>query len=266
MQIKQQLERVTYIDTVARALCLLKLLAISPLRVQEAAEKLGIHKSSASRLLSTMRDHNFVRLNSNGKYELGYAVFEMAHALSEGMDVRKIGRPFLEQLNKTSNETVHLAVLDGIEIVYLDKIDTSRPIRMYSRIGKRAHVYCTGVGKALLAYLPDEKIDQILAQIKMKSFTARTIVDREHMMNEIREIRVNGIAWDRGEHEDDIYCMAAPVFDFTNKVIASISISATITYTPEEELAKYAGLLSQTAEAFSRAMGYVGDWPPPVRL
>lgn len=258
----QQIGGLRRIETVARALELLKLLVNNPLRVQEVADQLGIHKSTASRLLSTLQEAGFVRLNHDRKYELGYAVFELAHALSENMDLRKLARPHLEVLNKDTNETVHLAVLDGGEIIYIDKIDTSRPLRMYSRIGKRAHAYCTGVGKALLAYLPTEELESVLANISFKRFTDRTIVDKTQMYSELKKIRSNGIAWDRGEHEEKIYCIAAPIFDFNDRVVASISISSTITYTPEEVLAGYSGKLLDAAEAISRAMGYTGNWPP----
>lgn len=256
---------ITRLETVVRALRLLRLLAKKPLCVQEVAEQLEVHKSTASRLLSSLRKERFVRLNAERKYELGYAVFELANALCENMDILKMARPYLEEMHRKTNETVHLAVIDGTDVIYLDKIDTARAIRMYSRVGKRAHAYCTGVGKVLLAYLPPSKLNKILSQISFKPLTKNTIVDVNQMTSELQEIRSHGLAWDHGEHEEGIYCIAAPVLGFNDQVIAAISISITTNYTSVDLLASYSDLLTETAKGISKLMGYVGDWPPHYR-
>jgi DNA-binding IclR family transcriptional regulator len=251
-------------ETVTRALEILKSLATGPLRVQDIVDRLGVHKSTASRLLATLRQHGFVRLNNRREYELGYAVFELAHALREMLDVRTVARPHLEALWEIIGETIHLAVLDGTEIVYLDKIDSRHPVRMYSRVGKRASSYCTGVGKAILAYLPPKELEQTLKAISFKRFTERTITDPMQLAEELAQVRSCGIAWDRGEHEPEIYCIGAPIFDFSDQVVAGISISVTTSRNPVEVLDGYKELLSKTAQAVSRDLGYVKAWPPKV--
>lgn len=249
-------------ETVTRALKLLKLISEQPMRVHEVAEKLEVHKSTASRLISTLHKENFIRQNTNQQYELGFAVFEMAHLMNNNLDLRSSAAPYLKNLNTLTNETIHLAVLDSGEVVYLDKKDSTRVVRMFSQIGKRAQPYCTGVGKALLAFLGEDELNKALDSITFKRYTERTLVSREALQRELDEIRKTGISWDRGEHESDIYCIAAPIFGFNQKVIASISISIMIKYTSIDELSKFMGDLSEAAAALSRDMGFAAANPP----
>jgi IclR family KDG regulon transcriptional repressor len=243
--------------TISRALKLLKIIAGQPLRVQEVADEMDIHKSSASRLLSTLQKENFVQLNDERRYELGYAVFELAHIFRDSLDLRKVARPYLEKINNLTCETIHLAVPDHHEVVYIDKLDAKRSIRMYSLVGKRANFHCTGVGKAILAFLSDEMRNEIIDKMDLVKYTDNSITSKESLYRELKEIQDNYLAWDRGEHEEDIYCIAAPIFDFSKKVIASISVSVTIKYTPVEKLASYEDLLKEAALIISKNLGYV---------
>lgn len=243
--------------TVSRALKLLKLLADHPLRVQDVADELGIHKSSASRLLSTLKKENFVQLNADRRYEPGYAIFELAHIFRDSLDLRKVARPYLKKINNLTCETIHLAVPDNNEVVYIDKLDAKHLIRMYSLVGKRAQFHCTGVGKAILAFLPGEVRNNILEKTRLNRYTGSTITSRESLIKELNRIREQYLAWDNGEHEEDIYCIAVPIFDFSNMVIASISISVTVKYTPIEKLASYERLLKEAALNISKNLGYV---------
>lgn len=247
-------------QTVSRALILLKKLAERPMRVQDATEELGIHKSSASRLLSTLQKEKFVQLNSDRKYKLGYAVFELAHIFKDSLDVGVVARPYLETLNNITRETIHLAVPDNQEVVYIDKLDAKRSVRMYSLIGKRARLYCTGVGKAILAFLPDEIKNEIIEKMDLVKYTCNTITSKEKLFEELKKIRHNYLALDNGEHEEDIYCIAAPIFDFDRKVIASISISISIKYSTITDLSRYQNLLRKNTMLISRELGYTGDY------
>lgn len=241
-------------QTVERAIKLLKKISTEPLSVQEAADKLGVHQSTASRLISTLQKEYLIRINSN-KYELGYAIYELAHSMRERLDILDVARPYLEELSNISNETIHLAVLDGYDVVYVDKIDSKRSIRMYSRIGRRSPLYCTGVGKALLAFMPAKDID--LKKIQLRPYTKNTITSLDKLNIELENIRSSYIAWDRGEHEEDIYCIAAPIFDFDNNVIASVSISAMIKYIKTEELAAHSKYLIKAVKGISQKMGHI---------
>ncbi len=238
--------------TVSRALVLLKEVASQPLKVQELADRLGVHKSTISRLSATLEEHGFLRLNNEKKYELGYSIFELAHIVRENLDIRKVARPYLEKLGNATLETIHLGILDGWDVVYIDKIDCKGSIRMYSRIGRRAPAYCTGIGKALLAFNPLQEID--LNKVSLKKFTKNTLSTKEDLFKELETIREGGLAWDRCEHEDGISCIAAPVFDFSGSAIASISISK---YSSSNNLTDFIPVLLEGAQEISRRMGYV---------
>lgn len=251
-------------ETVIRALKVLKSLANKPLSVQEVADVMEVHKSTASRLLSSLKKEKFVHLNSNGKYQLGYAIFELSHAWSSNQDVISISAPYLKMLNKETNETIHLAILDEWQIVYINKIDSSKAIKMNSTIGKRAPAYCTGIGKAILAFNSKDQKKTTIKKTEFIRYTDNTITDENKLNSNLDKVVEDGIAWDLGEHEEEIICIAAPIFDRSNEVIAGISISATKVYTSEEVMRSYKGLLLSTCKDISKLLGYTGHWPPKI--
>lgn len=243
--------------TVKRALELLHLIGQAPMNVKEIAGALGIHNSSASRLAATLRRNNYLRKNSQGKYDLGYAIFELAFLLRERLDIIKVSLPFIEELNAATGETIHLAVFDGKSVVYINKIDSSHSIRMYSRVGKKVQPYCTAIGKVLLASMPKDDLLKYLEGVELIKYTDNTITDKESLLLELEEIKKCGLAWDRGEHEKDIVCVACPVYDFNNKAIASISISVPKRPGQEEIPLSYCEHLQEITKKVSREMGYV---------
>ena len=230
--------------------------------VTEAANILDIHKSSASRMLSTMQKQGFVAINSNRKYEIGQMIFVMANTSTERMNIKKTAEPFLKKLNQETDETIHLSVLDGVNITYIDKLDSSKLIRMHSTVGASNPAYCTGVGKVLLAYLNTNEMNKAVNSIQYDKFTEATITDSRKMKKELQEIRKRGLAFDFGEHDEHINCIAAPVFNHEDKAIASVSISAPALYTSKEALLEYKTLLLQTVKAISEKFGYMGSIPP----
>ncbi len=245
--------------TIQRVFKLINLLAEQPLEGKEITKLLDIHPSSTSRILKTLKRENIVRVNSDRKYEIGYGLFDIVNKSIKNLKVNDIVKPYLEHLNKITNETVHLGVLDGHEAVYLNKIECSHPIRMYSRIGKRVNAYCTGLGKVLLAYTPEKELEKKLMEIKIKKYTNNTIIKKSELKKELAKIREAGIAFDNEEHEEDIVCIAAPIFDFHKKVVASISVSATTKYKSIEQLKKYEKDLKQTCSKISKILGYGDD-------
>ncbi len=249
-------------ETIDKALQLLKKLAETPLSVTEAAELLDMHKSSASRMLATLQKQGFVMLNSNRRYEIGLTVFQLAEATTEWQNLRRTAEPYLQSLNQTLDETIHLSVLEGVDVIYIDKIDSSRRIRMHSTIGAANPAYCTGVGKVLLAYQSPQEQHRLISQIRFEPFTAATIADAGRLDQELRTIRRTGIAFDFGEHDELIHCVAAPVFNHTRKIIASVSISAPQFVTPADKLRSYQDILLQTVRTISGRLGYSGRIPP----
>src|SRR5699024_8246068 len=138
---------------------------------------------------------------------------------------RQIARPYIEQLARDVNEVVHVCIRDGDSVVYIDKVESNRTLRMFSQIGKRAMLHCTGVGKVLLSGLSNERIQDIILHTDLTKFTEATITSSEDLFAEVENIRENQFSLDREEHEDGIYCIAAPIKDYTGKIVAAFSIS-----------------------------------------
>ena len=241
-----------------RALLLLAELGDGPKRLGPLAEKFSIHKSTALRLLQTLEKHGFVqRRGDPPEFALGLRLVELSQTLLDGLDVRQVARAELMRLGAATGETIHLAVRDGAHVVYLDKVESIHPVRMYSQVGARADAYCTGVGKVLLAFTEPA----LWPEMEMRRFTENTITTREGMLQAAREIRQDGWGWDEREHEESIRCIAAPVFGPGGAVAAAVSISVPTSRLSADELARHVPLLLDAVGQISRALG--GKAGPP---
>jgi IclR family KDG regulon transcriptional repressor len=215
-----------HIRAVERALSILKLFIAngSELSAAEISAHLNLHRSTTFRFLVTLMDSGFIEQNpQNHKYHLGIATFELGNAFLKQTNLHERAKSVLESLRDQSGETVHLAILEENEVVYLEKLAGLHPIGlMSSRVGSRSPAYCTGLGKALLAYSREEEIQQVIQNTKMTVFTENTITNRQELLDEFSRIRAQGYAVDQEEHEHGVMCVAAPVFDSTG-VVAAIS-------------------------------------------
>jgi len=218
----------------------------------------GLHKSTVHRILNTLMSRGYIsKNNENGKYSLGVRILYLSSAILDRMDVRTVARPFLERLCRDTDEVVHLSTLDGTEAVYIDKVESpNKSVRMYSQIGKRVPLHCTGVGKILLAWLPEKEVEYILSIKGMDAYTKNTITNMEDMKKHLAEIRKNGYAVDELEHEEEIRCVAAPIFDISGKVIASVSVSGTIMHITPDRMPKLTEEVLKTAKDISYQLGY----------
>jgi DNA-binding IclR family transcriptional regulator len=157
-------------------------------------------------------------------------------------------------LHEQTGETVHLGVLRGIEVIYLDKVESRQSVRMYSQIGNTAPVYCTGVGKAALSALSDEELNARIGLIEFRRFTANTLPDAKALLKEIDHIRVEGNAYDREEHETDICCVAAPIYSHNRHFVAGISVTGPAYRITPEILTSWAGITRAAAAAIMANM------------
>lgn len=226
--------------------------------VTNLANFIGLHKSTVHRLLNTLMSRGYVSKNSeNDKYSLGMRILYLSSAILDRMDIRTVAKPFLERLCHDTDEVVHLSTLDGREAVYIDKVESpNKSIRMYSQIGKRVPLHCTGVGKILLAWLSDKEIEYLLGLNAMEAYTKNTITNIEGMKKHLAEIRNKGYAFDEIEHEEDIRCVAAPIFDMSGKVVASVSISGPVMHVTLDRMPKLTEEVLNTAKGISYQLGY----------
>ncbi len=216
------------VQSLIRAIDILDLVSQNKegINVTEISDQLKLHKSTAYRLLSTLEYKNFVKKDKNKKYKVGKRVIEIGYQALNNIDLRKEMRPILQELGEITEETIHLGVLDNFKVFYIDKVETSHTIRMYSSIGKGGPLYCTGIGKALLAFSEQKYISKFLKQVRFVKYTDNTIINKKELKDELVKIKQSGYAIDNMEHENNIRCVAAPIFDYSGELIAAISISA----------------------------------------
>ncbi len=216
------------IRVVDRAVSVLNALADGkPRTLTELSKELDINSSTTFRLLATLRSHNLVQSeDSTGNYRLGLACLELSRAYHTGNELRQAALLEMKVLRDDTMETVHLGVLDDMEIVYLEKLEGLHAIGlMSSRVGRRAPAYCTGLGKALLAHSDPNFIQDNIEKVNLQKYTDKTIISQAELLNHLEHVSRRGFALDMGEHEKEVRCVAAPIFNQYGKIVAAISVS-----------------------------------------
>ena len=219
----------------------------------------GLHRSSAYRYLRALIEDGYVARNGEGRYRLGCRLFELARLALEHMDIRRIAHPLLVRLSEATETTVHLARLDGPEVVYIDKVETERSLPLRSRVGGRAPAHCTGVGKALLAFTERERACALVSRVEFKPFTAATIRDAPSLLADLELARRRGYTVDAGEHEEGIHCVAAPVLDPFGEVAAAVSVTD-LARRIDARLTWYAASVIKTCTEIETAFSGGEEW------
>jgi DNA-binding IclR family transcriptional regulator len=239
-------------QTVDRALSILPLLAQGPADLGQVAHRLDVHKSTALRLLRTLHEHGLVHRQQDQRYRLGARLFALAQEAIENLDVREIAHPYLVGLNEQIGHTVHLAVYEEGEVLYIDKVESRYPVRMYSRIGKPVPITVAAVAKLLLADLPEAERRQVAEKLDYPMYTSRSTPDSAAFLKELATVREQGWASDLGGHEKSINCIGAPIRGAGGRVVAAMSLSAPTVVVTGEELLTLLPLVRRTADAISR--------------
>lgn len=221
----------------------------SGLKGKEIAEACGFPTSTTFRMLKFLVEKGYLR-SSGSRYSLGLGLARLGNIAAAQNPLLKISRPLLAELSSKTMETVHLAELKEDRILYVDKVEGIRPVRMGSLIGNYSPLYCTGIGKAILAFLPEKKVDDLCGKIRFTPFTRNTIRTPSALKRELAEIRKRGYAIDNCEHELGVYCLAAPVLDYSGMVVAGISVSGSELYL-RDKTDEIAQLVKATAEKIS---------------
>lgn len=249
-----------HIRALDRALRLLSLLSDGkPRTSMEISEGIRLSPSTTFRILVTLASHNFViRNENNGQYRLGLACLQLARGYQDTNDIRRVALPLLESLRDDIKETVHLAILDNMEVAYLEKLSGLHAIGiMSSRVGGRAPAYCTGVGKILLAYQDPQMVEEHFTTYGLNRYTETTITDLLDLMGELDATRQRGYSFDNGEHEHEVRCIAAPIFDLNGKAVAAVSVSGPYArLDPLEENHEMIEKVIRTALEISLQSGY----------
>ncbi|KAB2338938.1 IclR family transcriptional regulator [Cytobacillus depressus] len=253
------MERENVVKSVSRALDIIMIVSLKKggLGVTEIANQMDINKSSVYRTLSTLVQYGYVEQDKEtGRYKLGYKFLEISSNLLESIDLREEAKPFLRELESETKEVIHLVVYDQGEVVYIEKLDGSETLRMHSKVGKRAPMHCTSVGKSILAHLPTDAVTSILDHKGLPVHTDKTITDKDQLFQELANVRKNGFALDLEENEKGITCIAAPIFDHVGKVVAAISISGPTMRMTMDRLNSLQSRMIQVGKQISERLGY----------
>ncbi len=249
------------LQTVDRALTLIEILAHHPegMRANELVKVMNLNKVTIHRLLSTLAARGFIERCSDGlHWQLGLKVIELGSMRLNSLELKTEAQPYLRQMVQQIGQPAHLAIRDQNEIVYLEKIETVQSMRMYSQIGKRSPVYSTALGKALLTGLSEAELTAFVGALELKAFTKQTLTDPDQLIDEITAAKRRGYATDNEENEPGVFCLAVPIFDYREQVIAAISTAGAKCDFLEDSHHPLIGLVQQTAAAISKRMGWPG--------
>ncbi len=248
------------VQSLDRTLDIIELLATSSqgMGVTEIGLKLQLHKSTVHRLINALAQRGYIEKDQrSGLYKIGLKFIEISSHHLHQLELKTEAAPIMRRLAEMTGLVTHLAILDETDVVYIEKVDVVQSLRLYSHIGRRIPVYCSALGKVLLTGQSIARQKQILESINFNPYTENTIQNQETLMVELQKTMQRGWAVDDEEHEAGIRCIAAPVRDFTRKIIAAISISGDSNTLSAERDVTYSAMVIETVEAVSKRMGFI---------
>ncbi len=234
--------------------------------VTELSRSLKLPKSSVFEILSTLTAEGMVaKEEQTNRYRLGTKLLELSSLAGQGLEVTAAAEPLLRTLNEALDETVQLTVLDKGEILYVSGFESTRQLRTFFRLGDRAPLHCTALGKAILAFLPRKEIDRIVRAAGLTRFTPRTLTDRHVLVEELQQTAARGYSVDDMEHEEGVRCVAAPIRNREGNVFAAVSVSGPAHRVSPARETEIARRVVAAAEEISRRLGWVAAAGKSVR-
>lgn len=221
----------------------------------EISRKLGIPKSSASYILRTLERRGYLRRDEeSGRYRLGLKILSLGGDAQVNLDVADVALPFMRALEEKIHMTVHLAVLDQGEAVYIEKVEAPGFFKVNTWVGRRMFLHSTSVGKCLLAWLPKHEVETVVKQQGLKKRTPKTITSMTRLLADLERVKDEGYAVDDEENSLGARCLGAPVFDVTGNVVAALGASGTLTQVDEASMPRLAEAVKETARRISRQL------------
>jgi IclR family KDG regulon transcriptional repressor len=236
--------------TVGKALDVLDMVAAAgrPVRFSDLLAKSSYPKATLYRFLQTLTHQGMLSYDEDrGTYALGVRLVRLAHAAWAQSSLAPLARRYIDELAAETGETIHLAQMDVGQVLYVDKRNAAKPVEMFSSAGKVGPAYCTGVGKAMLAFMPDDAVAAAISRQSFHPFTAHTLDTPNKLKAELQAIRARGYAFDREEHEPGIICCAVPILTRSGRVMGAISLTSTTARTTLNALEAWAGRIKDTA-------------------
>ena len=234
------------------------------LGVSELARRLGTGKSTVHRMLSTLLAEGFVIKTVDDRYRLGFKLYELGQLVVHTTELRDVAHPILEDLRNESAEAAQISVLDGIEVVYVERFESQATLRLFGRIGRRMPAHATSSGKCLLAFAPDDVVERVIAN-GLRRLAPRTITTAPVFRQALAETRERGYAINYEESEAGVASVGAPVFRHTGEAIAAISVAGPTLRMTQDALPRYIRMVTRSAARISAALGHVPDTSHPRR-
>lgn len=249
------------LSSVKNALRVLDLFSVKkPERgIREIARELDLSHSTVQRILATLASEGYVVQDPDTKkYRLGVRLLAFNNVITEHLEIYKEALPILKRLVERTGETAHIGILEGTKLVYLHKVEPKRPIRVFTEIGKQVPSYCIAGGKVILAFQDEQKIEQVI-QEGLIPYTDKTITDPDELRRHLSEIVQQGYATSQGEYlpEGEIVSIAAPIFDYTGKVFASLSLVGIASRISPQMMQDYIAQVKEAAQEISEELGYM---------
>jgi len=228
------------------------------LSIGDLSERLLMDKATVHRLINTIKDAGYINQNlDNKKYSNSLKLLAMGNRVMEKSGVKHIARPYVEELAEKTGETINLGVRVGNKIIYVDKLESSSTIKVGLGIGVSVPSYCSGLGKAILAFTLEDELEEVLDSISFVKYTDGSITDRVLLKEEFKEIRERGYSIDDEEYVIGLICIAAPIYDYHGNPVAAISVSSPkYRYDANKHLEFYSSLVTEAAQKISRQLGY----------
>ncbi|MEU9198592.1 IclR family transcriptional regulator [Streptomyces sp. NPDC048332] len=248
------------VPAVTRALDVLELFlhGDGTLSAPEVTRKLQLPRTTVHELLTTLAARSYLVTvpDQPGRYRLGVRTYQLGSRYAEQLDLAAEGRQVARQVAETCGETVHVAILEGTDVIYIAKVDSTHAVRMVSAAGRKLPAHCTSVGKMLLAALPERELDARLEGLELTGMTPDSITDEDELRVALAAVRERGVAVEHRESNPDVSCVAAPVRDRSGRVVAALSVSVPMIRWSEEREAELAALAAEGAEALSGRLGH----------
>jgi len=228
------------------------------LGITELSRRLKLHKNNIFRILATLENRGYIEQNRvTDNYRLGLGTLELGQTYIRHTGLLRVARPITEQLGKKVNENVYIGILKENYAFYLDVVESAHTVRVLSRVGCRVPTYCSAMGKAQLAFETPETISEVLGKKELKKFTPSTLSDRDKIVEHLALVKELGYAVDDEEWDEGVRCVAAPIYDYTRKVVGAVSISAPSVRMPMEQVKKeYVPMIIEACEEISDRLGY----------
>lgn len=250
---------ITRVQSIDRAVAILDCFSEEKkeLKLSEISERLGLNKSTVHGIISTLKYHGFISQDEETqKYKLGIRFVQFGDLVINSMNIRNAAVPVIDAVCEKIEETVHVAMLDGLDVVWIEKRECTKSIKTSTKIGARLPAYTTADGKIIICYQNKDKIKNYLPK-RIPQYTKNTITNKGEFIKKLEEMKKNGYAIDNEEYVEGLKCVAAPIFDHDGKVRFSLSTTGPAFRMNEERIKELIVIIKEAANEISHRIGYM---------